>query len=276
MMYLSQLLGRTIYFQNKPYGKIIDLAIFQSRPYPSISKLEIQRDNKKLTISPQAITIDKGKFILTTKQIPFLPYDRNDFYLKEDLLDKQVIDLGGKRLVRVNDVALENNGQLKVTGIDVGFPGILRRLGFSHLIPPSKILPWDVIEAFDYQTGNVKINVSDTKLGALHPAEIADLLEQAGTKERLGIVAALETKKAAQAIEEANSQTQVSILENLPILAVKDLLNGIQSPELADRLQYLNPLKIQAIQKALATEKAQKVKKLLTYSDDVAGGLMRP
>jgi len=238
--------------------------------------LEIQRENKKLTISPQAIDMHNKKFLLVTTHIPFLPYDKNDFYLKEDLLDKQIIDTNGKRFVRVNDVVLESNGGLKVAGIDVGFPGLLRRLGLPGLHMQSKILPWDFIEAFDYQTGNVKIKFTQNKLNALHPSELADLLESAGAKERLGIVAALETKKAALAIEEANSQTQISILEDLPIIAFKELLNRIHASELADVLQYLNPLKLQEIQRALASEKAQKVKKLLTYSDNVAGGLMHP
>ncbi len=280
MVYLSQLLGKTIYFQDVPYGKIIDIAIFQNRPHPPISKMEISRDNKKLTISPHAINFKNGHYNLTTTQIPFLPYDKNDFYLAQDLLDKQVIDVNGKRLVRVNDVALEGNdelnSELKVVGIDIGFRGILRRLGLQVFSATSVILPWDFIEAFDYHTGNVKIKLAQNKLNQLHPSEIADILEDAGAKERIGIVAALDTKKAARAIEEANSQTQISILEELPALTFKDLLNKIHTSELVDVLQYLNPLKIQEIQKALATEKAQKVKKLLTYSDDVAGGLMHP
>ncbi|MDE2026242.1 MAG: PRC-barrel domain-containing protein, partial [Patescibacteria group bacterium] len=128
MVYLSQLLGKTVYYQRKPYGKLADLAIFTNSDKPHIAKFEIKKGNKKLTVSPNAITFDKNLLTLTTQQIPLLPYDHNDFYLNEDLLDKQVIDIDGRRLVRVNDVALEQNGQLKVVGIDVGFPGIMRRL----------------------------------------------------------------------------------------------------------------------------------------------------
>src|SRR5258706_9146979 len=155
MMYLSQLLGKTIYYENKPYGKIIDLAVFQNRPQPPISKIEIKRDNKKLTISLHAILFQDGKYILKTNQIPFLPFDTNDFYLAADLLDKQVIDVNGKRLVRVNDVALESNGELKVVGIDIGVQGLLRRLGLKNLFFSPKIIPWDYIEAFDYSSGDI-------------------------------------------------------------------------------------------------------------------------
>jgi len=255
---------------------MIDMAIFQNRPYPDIAKMEIERNNKKITVSPHAIGIEDGKIILKTSHIPFLPFDKNDFYLAEDLLDKQVIDITGKRLVRVNDIALEKNGDLKVAGIDVGIGGILRRLGLEKFPMRSRLIPWEFIEAFDYQTGNIKIKLTQSKLNSLHPSEIADILENAGVKERLGIVAALDTKKAARAIEESNSQTQISILEQLPVLTFKDLLNKIHTSELADIFTYLNPMKMQEIQHVLKMEKAQNVKKLLQYSDDVAGGLMRP
>jgi len=255
---------------------MIDMAIFQNRSYPTVAKFEIERNNKKLTVYPHAINIEDHMITLTTSHVPFLPYDKNDFYLAEDLLDKQVIDITGKRLVRVNDIALEKNGELKVAGIDVGIGGILRRVGLEKLSLRSRLIPWEFIEAFDYQTGNIKIKLTQNKLNSLHPSEIADILENAGVKERMGIVAALETKKAARAIEESNSQTQISILEQLPVLTFKDLLNKIHTSELADIFNYLNPMKMQEIQRVLKMEKAQNIKKLLQYSDDVAGGLMRP
>lgn len=275
MLYLSQLLGKTIFYQDKPYGKIVDLAIFANRPHPPISKIEIKRNAKKLTISPQALSYINNVPTLTSQDIPLLPYDHKDFYLAEDLLDKQVIDVDGKRLVRVNDIALEQNGELKVIGIDIGFPGILRRLGLTNISVQSKIIPWQFIEAFDYQTGNIQIKLSQNKLNSLHPSEIADILEDVGIKERLGIVAALDARKAAQAIEETDSQTQISILEELPTSGFKEVLNKMHASELADVLDYLNPLKTQEIERALTEEKAQKVRKLLAFPDDVAGGLMR-
>ncbi len=250
------------------------MAIFTSRPQPPISKIEIEQGKKKITLSPQVVRLENGKWILENPNTPFLPYDHQDFYLAEDLLDKQVIDTDGKRLVRVNDVVLEQNGELKVTAIDIGFPGILRRLGIP-MSTQSKWIPWQFIEAFDYQTGNIKIKLSQTKLNALHPSELADILEDVGTKERLGLVAALDAKKAARAIEETNDQTQMSILEEVSVPHFKDVLNTMRLSELADVLDRINPMKTREIQAALGEERAQKVRKLFSYSDNVAGGLMR-
>ncbi len=274
MIYLSQLLGKNVYFENKPFGKLVDMAVFANRPTPPISKFEILRDKKKLTISPLAFTFQHNHFILKTKHVPLLPYDHKDFYLVEDLLDKQVIDVNGKRIVRVNDVLLEINGETKVGGIDVGISGILRRLGATHLPFASKIIPWQDIEAFDYQTGRVQIKLTQGKLNTLHPSEIAAILEDVGTKERIGIVAALDAKKAARAIEEADAQTQVAILEEMPLTKFRNVLNKMRSSRLVDILNNTHSDKMQEIQGMLGEEKAEKVKKLLNFSDNVAGGLM--
>ncbi len=274
MVYLSQLLNKPIYQNGKPFGKIIDLAIFENRPNPPVSKVEIKHGKEKLTVSPQALTVTDKHISLPTQHIPLLPYDHKDFYLVEDLLDKQVIDTDGRRLVRVNDVVLESNGELRVVGIDIGFAGILRRLGLSLLAHQTTIIPWTVIEAFDYQTGDVRIKLKQSSLNTLHPADIADILEEAGTKERVGIVEALDAKNAARALEETDEETQVSILENLEENTIKNIVNKMHISEIADVINDLNPLKAKEVQNALGDERVQKVRKLLSFSDDVAGGMM--
>ena len=275
MIYLSQLLNKPVYFQGKRFGKIIDFAVFENSPQAPISKVEIQTKKTKITVSPHALTQQHDHFILTEQNSPQLPYDHKDFYLAEDLLDKQVIDIDGKRLVRVNDVLIDDSAELKVAGIDVGFAGILRRLGMFSFGKKSKIIPWQFIEAFDYQTGNIKIKVAQNNLNTLHASELADILEDVGSKERLGIVAALDAKKAARAIEETDNETQISILEELPVTTFKDVLNKMHVSELADVLDYLNPLRTKEIENALDSDKAQRVRKLLKFADDTAGGLMR-
>lgn len=274
MIYLSQLLNKPIYQNGKPFGKIVDLAIFENRPNPPVSKVEIKHGTEKLTVSPQALTLMNNHISLPAQHIPMLPYDHKDFYLVEDLLDKQVIDTDGRRLVRVNDVILEKNGEFKVVGIDIGFAGVLRRLGLGMFAHQTTVLPWNVIEAFDYQTGDVRIKIKQSSLNTLHPADLANILEDAGTKERIGIVEALDAKQAARALEEADEETQVSILENLKPETIKDVVNKMHIAEIADVFKDLNPSKAKEVQNALGTERTQKVTKLLSFSDDVAGGMM--
>lgn len=251
------------------------MAVFENRPVPPVSKIEIKHNKEKLTIAPQALIVKNSHLELSTQHIPLLPYDHRDFYLVEDMLDKQVIDIDGKRLVRVNDILLDDaNGELKAIGIDIGFGGIIRRLGIPFMQTSATVIPWAVIEAFDYQTGNIKIKLKQNSLNMLHPADIADILEEAGAKERLGIVEALDTRQAARAIEEANEETQVSILEGLEPNVVKGIIDKMHIAELADVMHDLNPLKAKEVQGVLSEEKKQHLKKLLSFSDNVAGGLM--
>lgn len=275
MLYLSQLLNKTIYFQDKPFAKLIDLSVSENRPVPAVSKIVFKKNDKKLTITPSVISFENGRFILKTQDVPFLPYDEKDFYLNEDLLDKQVIDIDGRRLVRVNDVLLESNGEMRAMGIDIGFSGILRRLGLERLIPlKNKTLPWSVIEAFDFQTGAIRIKLTQDRLNTFHPAELADILEELGIKERLGVFEVLDAQKAAEAIEEADTQTQSSILEDLKPENLKKIVEKMPVSEIADLVYKVNPLRIVEIFKSLDTEKVQKVERLSVFPDDTAGGLM--
>ena len=275
MVYLSQLLNKKVYYGKETYGKITDLAVFENYQKPSLSKIVITKDGKKITVSPSVIDLNRDRIILKSEKTPFLPYDEKDFYLNEDLLDKQVIDIDGKRLVRVNDILMENNGETKVIGIDIGFAGIFRRLGIGFIIKSkAKILPWQMIEAFDYQTGNVRLKLTQNSLNTLHPSELADILEEAGSKERLGIVESLDTDKAVMALEEADYRTQEAILEQLSPNPLKRIVNKMHITEIADLFYKLNPLRIKEILSLLGNEKAQKVEGLLDFGNDTAGGLM--
>src|ERR1700689_2786987 len=110
----------------------------------------------------------------------------------------------------------------------------------------------------------------------LHPAELADILEEAGTKEREGIVEVLDADKAADAIEEANSETQEAILEQLPTGQLRKILEEMQLSEIADVANDVPPQTLKKILKLLSTERAKRVEKLMLFPDDVAGGLMQP
>ncbi len=276
MVYLSQILGKKVYFERKAYGEMVDFAVLASSSNPSISKVVVKKKGKKITISPSFLKIKKFGALLTSENVPFLPYDERDFYLNEDLLDKQVIDIDGKRLVRVNDVLLDDTNNLKVVGIDVGFSGILRRIGIREFIKTKpKILPWQMIEAFDYHTGDVKISLSENKLNRMHPSEIADILEELGAKERKGIVESLDAGHAAKAIEEADFRTQEAILEELSSSVLKKVVNKMHVADIAELFYKVNPLRIREILKLLGTERAQKVERLIDFGNDKAGGVMR-
>lgn len=274
MMYLSQILGKTIYKQDLPFAKVIDMTINEHELEPSVTKIELKKGKRRIMVAADAAHIVNSHWQFKTDAIDELPKEPNDYYLSEDLLDKQVIDVDGRRLVRVNDILLATNGRLIVSGLDVGVGGILRRLGLGAIKVKDIILPWRVIEAFDYDTGSIRLKLKQNSLNTFHPAELADILEDVGTKERLGIVSSLNADQAAQAIEESDEETQVSILEGLKPSHLKQILNKIHIEELADVFQEINPEKLKEITNILGNERTQKIKGLMQFSDNVAGGLM--
>ncbi len=275
MTFVSQLIKKTVFLNTAKYARVIDFGLPSQLHSPEVSTVLLKKGGEKFAVPINEITYKAGAYYLP-EHFTAIPYNHDDFYLAEDLLDKQVIDMTGKRMVRVNDVLLKENGGLKVTGIDISFAGILRRLGLSSINPLRTVtIPWSAVEAFDYETGDIRIKLGKSNLNMLHPAELADILEEAGTKEREGIVEVLDAEKAADAIEEANSETQEAILEQLPTAQLKKILAQMQSSEIADIADDVNPKAFKRIFKLLSSEKAKRVEKLMLFPDDVAGGLMQ-
>jgi len=276
MLYISQILDKQLYHGNQLYGKVIDVVAHEVDKTPTINQLIVKRAGKKIAVDATKAIFNHTRWEIHG-EIQEVPYSDKEFLLNEDLLDKQVIDVNGRRLVRVNDILIKENGKLKVDGIDIGFSGILRRLGISHLfVGRSIILPWSVIEAFDYETGTIKIKLTQHNLNSFQPAELADILEEVGTKERLGIVANLDAEKAASAIEEADEETQTAILEQIPSQTLRKIVNRMHLSEIADIIRDVNPFRSKQILEDLGSDKAKKLQRLLIYADDVAGGLMDP
>ncbi len=275
MVYLSQLLNKPVYVGQREYAKVIDFGVVQDLSTANVSTILIRKEGKKFTLPTDQVKFTEKRFFIETEDITLSPYNDKDFYLAEDLLDKQVIDVTGRRLVRVNDVILKKNGVYKIVGIDIGFSGILRRLGLGVVFNLRTIsIPWTLIEAFDYQMGQVRLKLSQNSLNAFHPAEIADILEDAGTKERLGVVELLDPRMAAAALGEADPETQQSILESLPKDSLKKIVQKMSVADIVDILKELNPFTSKEIFQNLEQDKIQNVRRLSVYPDNVAGGLM--
>lgn len=275
MIYLSEILNKQLYLNDKAFGRVIDFTLTDTDQVASLTQLVLRKGLKKHFVDIDLVSFTDKKWVAKSHHLPLLPYDQKDFFIAEDLLDKQVIDINGKRLVRVNDIVLREDGKFSIKAIDIGFGGVLRRLGLSHIFPIQTItLPWKFIEAFDYGTGNLKISLSQSSLNTLHPAEVANILEDAGTKERLGMVQVLDAQQAAYAIEEADEETQTAILEEVPGSKLKHIVEKMHVSEIVDVLDQVNPFTSNQIMTTLSKEKASQVKKLSIFADDVAGGMM--
>jgi len=209
----------------------------------------------------------------------------NGLLLVENILDKQIVDLNGRKLVRVNDVRLATlpAGTFAVA-VDIGIEGLLRRIGISIPIKkilslfriniPAKFILWDDVQAIDFSNLNIKLSKSYAKLQTLHPSDLADILEDLGKKSSTSVFSALDEEKAADVLEEMETQTQIHIIESLPVNKVADVLEKMPADEVADILDEIEDEKAEMLLKEMDSESSQEVRELLEYPDNSAGGLM--
>jgi CBS domain-containing protein len=209
----------------------------------------------------------------------------NGLLLVENILDKQIVDMNGRKLVRVNDVRLATlpAGTFAIA-VDIGIEGLLRRIGISMPIKkilslfkinmPSKYILWDDVQAIDHSNFNIRLSKSYAKLHTLHPSDIADILEDMGKKSSMSVFSSLDEEKAADVLEELETHAQVHILENLPVNKAADVLEKMPADEVADILDELEDEKAELLLKEMDTESSQEVRDLLEYDDDLVGSIM--
>jgi CBS domain-containing protein/sporulation protein YlmC with PRC-barrel domain len=209
----------------------------------------------------------------------------NGLLLVENILDKQIVDLNGRKLVRVNDVRLAtiSTGTFAVA-VDISIEGLLRRIGISRPIKtilsifklniPAKFILWDDFQAIDFSNLNIKLSKSYAKLHTLHPSDLADILEDLGKKSSMTVFSALDEEKAADVLEELEPHAQLQIIENLPIDKAADVLEKMPADEAADIIDELEEEKAEMLLDAMDLESSQDVRDLLEYDDDLVGSIM--
>jgi Mg/Co/Ni transporter MgtE len=224
---------------------------------------------------------------VTCTSLVELPGDEvsNGLLLVENILDKQIVDLNGRKLVRVNDVRLATlpTGTFAIA-VDIGIEGLLRRIGIALPIKkmlsvlsiniPAKFILWDDVQAIDHSNLNIKLSKSYAKLHTLHPSDIADILEDMGKKSSMSVFSSLDEEQAADVLEELETSAQIHILENLPVNIAADVLEKMPADEVADILDELEDDKAEMLLKEMDMESSQEVRELLEYDDDLVGSIM--
>lgn len=208
----------------------------------------------------------------------------NDLLARE-LLDKQIIDVSGLKVVRVNDVLLNKiDEQFAITGVCVGLASFLRRLGFEkeglfgqHLfqVAKEKIISWKYVEPLTTDTQNVHLREAGNKIAELHPGDIADLMEELNPKERILIFNKLDKQTAAKTLIEADEAVQESFFKGAKIQRIIDLLESLPASRAADLLRIMDEEAVKKILAQVRQDTAAKITDVLKYQEDTAGGLMR-
>lgn len=288
MAYFSDLLGvRVTDVEGEEVGHLEDvLASIQGEmPHPVIRALAVQRAGQILLVPYESVAVLVAPAIPLNKRFtevtPYIPRE-SDLYLARDILDKQIIDTNGVRVVRVNDLELARvNGHFYVANVDISLMGLLRRLGLKSVPKlfqrlgrtPTGIIAWDNVELLP---GNqpMRLRVSGDKMAELHPADLAEIITHLNRSETDKFIEALDVKTLADTLEEVETDFQMSLVETMSDEKVADVLEEMAPDAAADLLGEMSEDRSQVLLKLMEHKEAEDVRKLLTYAEDTAGGIM--
>lgn len=285
MLYLSQILGRPIFDRtNDKIATIADVIVsYGMEDYPPVIGL-VARYRRRNFFMPKRDISELGEHgaKMRSSILDLRPFTRRDgeVLLGKDVLDNQLIDVDGKRVVRVNDVQLiDVTGAWRVTGADVSLQGFLRRLmpkGFYGSARAVEVLDWADVGylATDTATVTVQLKSSKDKLSRLHPVEIAQLAETFAPIHRTEIVESLDNEAAADMLEEMPTDVQARILDEMDEERAADILEEMAPDEAADVLGELSDEKAEELFNLMEEDEKADVAELMPYEHDTAGGLM--
>lgn len=287
--FFSDFLNRKVYSSSEEKaGKITDVLAERAEPYPMIVGLLVKIGRKKVYLPWEALAQFEPRLILSSDRLDraetFLP-EKNVVLLREEVLDKQIVDTYGAKVVRVNDLHfLRMNSHLRLVHVDVGFRGLMRRVGWERLVDyalrllfsyvlPNQFISWKYVQ-LPSGSDLLQLSVDQKKLSHLHPADLADIIEDLSGKDRSAIFHALDTETAAEALEEIDPKIQKALIETIPVEKASDIVEEMSPSEAADLLADLPQERAEEILEGMEQEKAEDLRELLVHADETAGGLM--
>jgi magnesium transporter len=290
---LSELLGTAVYDSTGSVsGRVreVALALQEDRSRVSLLIVKTSRGDRMLPFS--AVSQITGGIRATTAAAEWNPANGVEglLLLGRDLLDQQVIDVHGRKVVRVNDVdfyqeTAQNRPLLKIEGVDVGARGAVRRLlkgvvpaaalrALLQRIPPREI-PWEFVDLIETDPARrVKLKISHERLAKLHPADIADIVEELAPDEREAVFETLDEEVAADALEELQPKVQKAVVESLDSDRAADIVEEMEPDAAADLLADLPQERTEEILVQMQPEERQEVSGLLEFEENTAAGRM--
>ena len=300
--YLSQLLDRPVLSRDgEPVGRLVEVGCAAGDPFPRVATYYVRPGwLASVTLAapaPAFAEIPALPLRLAVATAELQPSSRRlaeEILLRREILDKQIVDTDGARVVRVNDVHLlrARGTEVRVVHVDIGFRGIVRRLGWerplgvlrraagvSRAAPgEERLLSWRYVVPLrsGALSSDLRLNVAQTQLAQLHPAELAEILEELDRFEGPAVLEALDLPKAAQTLAELSPEIQRLLLEALDVRRAGVLLAAMAPDEAADLLEELPEALRDRFVAALPADDAATVTDLLAHEPDTAGSLMNP
>ncbi|MDI9570727.1 MAG: CBS domain-containing protein [Pseudomonadota bacterium] len=289
---MSEILGQPLIGpEGRPVGKIVDLVATVTEPYPVVTEALIDRDEKRgeMLLCPfpevEELRLPFHAGRPAADDFRTLALRENELLLKDSLMDKQIVDTHGAKVLRVNDLQfLMARRRLHLVHVDVGFRGLMRRSGLEKLMDillhaffdyslPNQYISWKYVQPIS-TPDLLRLKITQDRLARLHPADLADIIEDLDARQRSAVFQSLDVETAAEILEETDPKIQVSLIRDMNVAVASDIIEEMSLSEAADLLGDLPRDKAEGILKEMEQDIAEDVKELLAHPEEEAGGLM--
>lgn len=283
--FISEVLGHKVYdSEGLKVGKLQDLLAIWVSVHPQVTALKLESRDAVLPLQLVA-GFDAEEIRLQQPFDPALlrPADKDEIHVSRWLLDKQIVDVRGAKVERVNDILLwwhhiEGKPRISLMEVEIGLRGILRRLGFKFLAPkaPERLLNWDRFKPLATRTANLEMALPLEYVSRMHPADIADILQELHPEGQMQVLNALSPETAGVTLAEVDANPRRQLLAALDAEQALDLILAMDPDDAADNLKSLPADMQAAILDLIEPEKAQLLARLMHFEEGTAGSLMTP
>lgn len=295
MIYLSQLMGNPVYAADgEKIGTVSDLGIATGEVFPRVTSLAFKGPGRTpfmISWRKYVDTYDEKEIHLKVPavEIRFSYLQPDEVLIARDILNKQIVDTRGMRVVRVNDLKLSDTSstQLRLLGAEVGARGILRSLSpalehvalkvartFGHPIP-ERIIAWSYMDLVERDLSNVKLSVSHKTLDDMHPADIADIIERLDPRLRGQVFAQLDDEQRAGAMAEFDDDAMAAeLMGGMNEREASRMLSEMDPDDAAELVSELDYDKAEKLLRLMGVQEQRAIRQLLGYREDTAGRIM--
>jgi magnesium transporter len=282
-LYLAQILGNPVLDAGgAEIGTVRDLvARFGSEHHPPITGMVVRQRRREFFVERSEIDVISLKTVkLGSYRLNLRPFERRpgEMLLRRDILDKQLIDVDGRRVVRANDLQLDwRDGDYRLVGVDVSAQALVRRLGpeaLTHNVRGHSLIDWEHVDSFATDVPMVRLKLRHEGLKKLHPVDVAHLFDELPAQHLQEVVENIDEATAADIVQELEPDEAAELMASLDPERAADILDEMDPDDAADLLGDLPPEQAKDLLARMEPEEQADVRELIAYPDDTAGGLM--
>lgn len=286
--FLSSVLHKKIYDEyGDSLGKLLDIYVTTETGYPRAIGYKIKKDREIFNYEFRSIDFFKenNKVVVKARDAKEIIPRSFSYLLSKHLLDKQIVDINGKKVVRVNDLRMGIiAGELRVIAVDTGVLALGRRMGIENVVKgfcslihkeaSDSLVMWDNVESLEMINNNLMLSVPYQKLSKLHPADLADILEEMDSKFRRKVFESLDENLAADTLEEIEPEIQKDILKSISESKAAEVFDSMPNDEIADILEEVDEETAEKILASMESDDAEEIRVLMEYEDETVGSIM--